>query len=421
MEAVPGYFVLVVMAALNPREFREMPASEVSAVEENQRDEPEGEAGDSLTPQMTYGEFVHAVHQTCQKASVEAIKDLCKNVAEILRDSTKARDDVIKALLQGAAGEALSGAGKYKEPMPFTGTNPREWLMMMTQYYDLRKFDEGSRLQDAPLHLQGDAHMFYYTLKKKYPEKIPTTWAEFECLLITRFSCTSPVETLRKLMQIKYEGSVSEVTSRFAKICAEGDPVPEEKLVNAYLSRFPRSMIIKAMERDFKTWVEASEFVHATDKKWTMKMAEWYQLAPTEFKKEVESDVQCVREGWMLKPNQASTFKLQQGRKFPPNNSGQGFNKGNNPVGPAGQDGTDKRVANIKGNFLCHHCQGRGHRAKECPSRDLATRKQGSRCHRCGGTGHWAPACPTPKAVRLGGDSNSPAAVKAEKQVNGQA
>ena len=48
-------------------------------------------------------------------------------------------------------------------------------------------------------------------------------------------------------------------------------------------------------------------------------------------------------------------------------------------------------------SLVCHSCKGKGHKAKECPSRDPAAQRDGSNCRRCGGLGHWASVCPSPE------------------------
>ena len=97
------------------------------------------------------------------------------------------------------------------------------------------------------------------------------------------------METLQRLMQIKYRDSVSEVTTQFARVCAESDPLPQDKLIHIYLSRFPKAMVDEALKEDFSTWVEASEYLQGKNRKLTMRLAEWYQLAPPEFKREVKT------------------------------------------------------------------------------------------------------------------------------------
>lgn len=365
------------------------------------RDELDEERG-------SYGEMMRDFHRRTGEALAHSMKELCKEVGRAFTKNAEEKNDIIRTLIEQqqtllrelagkTSGHAERAAGSVQEPMPFNGANPREWLLQMQQYYDLRGFSEELRLKDVPFRLRGDAHMFYYTLVQHYPERIPKTWAGFVKLLTQRFSSRTPVETLQRLLQIKYRDSVSDVTTQFARVCAEGDPLPQDKLIHVYLSRFPKTMVDEAMKEDFSTWVEASEYLQRQNRRLTMKLAEWYQLAPPEFKREVEMDKQCMREGWILKNPVNTNFKsLPPGRQ---GLSGKGAeaNRGV-PAVARNQQGQEKPNFNkFLETLVCHQCQGRGHRVKDCPSRDLATRRDGSRCRKCGGLGHWASSCPSPR------------------------
>ena len=200
-------------------------------------------------------------------------------------------------------------------------------------------------------------------------------------------------------MQIKYRDSVSDVTTHFARVCAEGDPIPQEKLIHVYLSRFPKAMVDEAMKEDFSRWVEASEYLQRQNRRLTMKLAERYQLAPPEFKREVEMDKQCMREGWILKNPVNTGFKsLPPGRQGP---SGKGAEANKGLPGGARNHQEQERTNFNKflETLVCHQCQGQGHRVKDCPSREMTARRDGSKCNRCGGLGHWARSCPSPRLV----------------------
>lgn len=80
--------------------------------------------------------------------------------------------------------------------------------------------------------------MFYYTLVQRHPEPLPNTRKEFEQLPTQQFSSRCLAKKLQRLMRIKFRDSVSDVTREFDRICAEGDPLPQGKLINVYLLRF---------------------------------------------------------------------------------------------------------------------------------------------------------------------------------------
>ena len=332
------------------------------------------------------------------------------------------RELLLRKLTQSSSQSAGEQTGRFKEPMPFEGNNPREWLLQMQQYYDLRQFDEATRLRDAPFHLRGDAHMFYYTTMQQNPELLPKTWQEFEQMLIKRFSARSPVETLRRLSEIRYKGSVADVTREFARICAEGDPLPNDVLLKYYLACFPKSMVERALRQNFTTWVEASDFFLNENRDIGFRLAEWYQLARPEWKRECENDPQCQREGWMIHAKANSnrtydnrkTYHQQQPKEY----IGQKGDKTGTPQGQR-QGNNDNKDSSLRG-LVCHGCKGRGHRIKECPSRNVETRRIGQRCHKCGGADHWASSCPSPKQGKGPGQAQT-AANATEQQGNGQA
>ena len=249
---------------------------------------------------------------------LEAVKEMCKQLGDVfsklheeqigwlfkITQSNTKREKAIEEMIAACSRGIAHHAAGYKEPMLFSGANAREWLMQMRQYYDSRSFLEATRLRDAPFYLRGEAHMYYYTIVQHYPERLPKTWEEFEKLIIQRFCSKTTVEIMHKLMRIKYRNSVSEVTEQFARACAEGDPLPREKLIYLFLSRFPKDMVEEALKKDFSTWVEASEYLSRQNRKVTERLAEWYQLAPPKFKRKVEADKQCFREGWIIKNQQ---------------------------------------------------------------------------------------------------------------------
>ena len=378
--------------------------------EENQMENGEEEASRLNSEEgMTYQEFMRDLHCRTQRMLAHSVKDMCQQMGKVFNKQSEEKDELLKTFMKEAsrreelmlrlmsqtAGSTPKQERHYKEPMPFSGTNPREWLLLMKQYYDARGFQESVRLKDAPFHLRGDAHMFYYTLAQHDPERLPTTWEEFEQLILQRFSSRSPVETLQRLMQVKYRDSVSDVSTQFARICAEGDPLPQDKLINVYLSRFPKAMVVEALKEDFKTWVEASQYLERRNRQLSLKLAEWYQLAPPEFKREVEMDRQCQREGWMLRNLISSTTKPFPSRRLGQAGKGAEANKGTQAATRNSAEVENTNFYKLREALVCHQCQGKGHRAKECPSRDLATRRDGSRCRRCGGVGHWARSCPS--------------------------
>ena len=137
---------------------------------------------------QAYGELVHDVQQATREAMAPMFRELCDVMKDVMQHETQARGQIAKVIIECATDRKLAlalyeqsrrdaqGPGvQFKEPMPFSGDNAREWLMQMRQYYDLRGFSKAQRLSDAPFRLRGDAHLFYYTLAQHYPERLPKT------------------------------------------------------------------------------------------------------------------------------------------------------------------------------------------------------------------------------------------------------
>ena len=173
-----------------------------------------------------------------------------------------------------------------REPRLFDGTNAKEWLLQIKQYFDYNNMDEMSRVQSAPMFLTGSAHVYYYSLIRKSPKRMPLNWEDFEHLILRRFSPCTQIETINRLRRVHYNGNITEVTEQFSRVLSEGEEPPEEELISLYLSRFPRSIIKRAMERDFANWIEASEFLRYDYSDEAMRWAKWYQRAPAIYKRE---------------------------------------------------------------------------------------------------------------------------------------
>lgn len=61
---------------------------------------------------------------------------------------------------------------------------------------------------------------------------------------------------------------------------------------------------------------------------------------------------------------------------------------------PAGQE--KSYFSKFLKSVVCRICQGKGHRAKECPSRDPAPQRDGSRYRKCGVLRQWVRFCLSP-------------------------
>lgn len=147
------------------------------------------------------------------------------------------------------------------------------------------------------------------------------------------------------------------------------------------------------MKRDVNTWLEASEDLQTQTWSLKLELADWYQLGPLKFTREVVADLQYLREGRRLKKPKNSNTKPFFVRKLGQGGEGAEANRGTPATGRSTAETETSNFSNFKEALVCHRCQRKEHRAKERPSRDMATRRDGSRCRRCGGMGDWARAC----------------------------
>ena len=63
-----------------------------------------------------------------------------------------------------------------REPSLFDGTNAKEWLLQIKQYFEQKGMDEMARVQSTPTVFTGLADVYYYSLICKSPEQMPMSW-----------------------------------------------------------------------------------------------------------------------------------------------------------------------------------------------------------------------------------------------------
>lgn len=170
----------------------------------------------------------------------------------------------------------------------------------------------------------------------------------------------------------------------------------------------------------FDSWIEAKLFVEANHKTMGRLAQEYFMQACEEFCKEMLGDEELLMHGWSeteagdrdktrKEGSAAATARLDlrgRGPNFKFNHEGGG------PLRDS-DGGPPRRVS-------CFVCGGEKHRARQCPSSNIANKKEGNRCQRCGGVGNWATACPSQSAER-GDRSRVKFEDKPRRQGNGKA
>ncbi|KAL8442939.1 hypothetical protein Emed_007033 [Eimeria media] len=143
------------------------------------------------------------------------------------------------------------------QPPPFHGQRPREWLAKLKRYHSLVGLPESMRVEDAFNYLEGAAFTHFSSAHKA--GKAPVTWKEFEIFILDRFSRQNVGETIRRLRNLRWDGSLKRLAARFDAVLAEGDSPPKEELVRIFLSRLPFRLVRLVCREHFDTWIAAKE------------------------------------------------------------------------------------------------------------------------------------------------------------------
>ena len=302
-------------------------------------------------------------------------------IAESMREMASAFVRQASALNESLVVNGLKKG--VSRPRQFDGRNVREWLALVDRYYDYVGLDEEARLLDIPNLLEGRALTYWFSTQEHSPELIPQTWDGFRAFLTNRFSPYTVGTTIARLKALKYTGDFEELAEKFAEILSEGEYPSQEYTRSLFVSRFPHDMVRDVLNMDLATWVEVRDHMRQSRGFRQERALEWYELAPPEYRKEVENNPHLVREGWL--PKHVSTGARRQEPDRRREDRPWHPNKGRNIAALGGQA--------VPGR--CFECSGLGHRARDCPNRRPETKKNGQRCHRCQGMGHWAGACPT--------------------------
>lgn len=290
---------------------------------------------------------------------------------------------------------------KANPPPNFDGRQARHWLSRAGRYYYARDFTEEEKLWDAVNRLEGKALDYWCAVEHGDPESLPVDWDGFKTFMLERFSERTVGDTIKRLQQIEYKGSVDDVADEFAEVLTEGQSPPREFLKDQFLSIFPFYLVESVMKEKPETWVKARELLRkklGTDQENALK---WYSLASDKRRKELADRPEYSRTGWI--PLRGFRQEHQECNDIRRDVRNCGVVK---PV--TRQDYSSRKNSLPEGRMLsnrqevmkCYACGGEGHRARACPNGILSAKKEGQRCRRCGGMGHWATACPTQNNYR---------------------
>lgn len=335
-----------------------------------------------------------------------AIRDLQEENEE-LRERLADLEGLVRRVTNSVANMGSSALVPYmpqqmvQAPPPFTGHNPRSWLLQIEQFFNLTRVPEAERLDRIVCHLGGKALEYYSATNERMPELMPRTWQEFKTFLIKTFGAISVISVITKIRAIKFKGDFNEVVDKFHEALASGEQPTEKHLVGLFLTRFPWELSRGARGKHFNTWIEARHFMEQEYKDWAQYALEYNLEAHEDFRRSMRQDAIVQAQG-LFGPPQRDKNEQQFNRGQQSGNNNNRFDnraRRGSQNGEKKENGTENANANngnaSKGPMKCFVCSGFGHKGKECPSTNPITRREGQRCNKCTGMGHWRSACPT--------------------------
>lgn len=276
-------------------------------------------------------------------------------------------------------------------PPSFSGHKPKSWLLQIEQYFTIIGVPEEERLGRIVCHLTGAALERFNAIAERTPHALPTTWEEFKTYLITSYGSVSATSVVQRIKEIKFAGNFRAVVEKFEDALAQGEAPSERQLVSLFITRFPLPLVLATRHEHFETWVEARSFLENEYRAWERTLQDYCHDASEEYRVQARQHPDVVALGLA-----GVKEKREVEPKKHPFASGKIFEvKPKANAVKAERANTAGGTMFNGGSLKCYACTGVGHRAKECPSTNPATKRDGQRCRRCGGIGHWATACPS--------------------------
>ncbi len=259
-------------------------------------------------------------------------------------------------------------------PSKFNGQKPREWLSQMEQYYTILGFSDSLRVMDVFSFLEGPA-LSHYCLARK-DGRDPKTWEDFTQFITQRFCPRSEGATLRRLRELKWDGSLDSLIERFASVLEEGTPPAEIEIIRLFLGRIPWTMCCHLRTVYYPSWTAVAEAIRVEEDPRDVVKQFWL----TEVQPELRELDERLSGGYMLTNHSAVDWQKLHTH---PAESSRGR----------------------RAELSCYTCGGSGHKAHTCPTAHEQTMKEGAICNKCAGRGHWARDCTT-KQTRVQNETN---------------
>lgn len=360
----------------------------------------------SAVPAPAYKTFSSSNTQLASKTT---------NNAEALRSSVQVDADAVQPpttdIISTTATRQMELAprtyARLNPPPPFDGSGARNWLFQIETYHKSIGQPDALRVNDAVSFLTGAALDDYGLMASQGED--PQTWEEFRRWVLQRFNHQSESETVTRLLEIRWQGSLDLLCSQFAAIVSQGEPPSHRELQRLFIRALPLELVDLLDRTDFDTWLQIKDFLIAKTKPKDFWKNMWLTSVPQS----------VLENSWRRAPHLFPTAFQQLAHKgqlpqgtynglrpvnkattpwpsHPPTNGAP-----RNSVPPSNANSATSR-ANIPShnsnpfNTVCLTCRGVGHIAAHCPNSNPQMYKEGSTCNRCRGVGHWAAQCPSP-------------------------
>jgi len=133
----------------------------------------------------------------------------------------------------------------------FDGTregSARIWVQKLDTYFQLNPMTETDAIKLATLHLDGEAHEWWYHGLVTLGHNTIHSYGEFTQKLIERFDRKDPEVHFRELAQLKQTGSAEAFISEFQRIAVMVTDVSESRLT---------MLFTEALTEPLRGWVKA--------------------------------------------------------------------------------------------------------------------------------------------------------------------
>jgi hypothetical protein len=129
-----------------------------------------------------------------------------------------------------------------------SSSTARAWVQKLDTYFQLNPMIEADAIKLATLHLDGEAHDWWYHGLVTLGHNNITTYVDFTQRLLERFEKKDPELHFRELAQLKQTGSVEAFIAEFQRVVVMVTDVSESRLI---------MLFVEALAEPLRGWVKA--------------------------------------------------------------------------------------------------------------------------------------------------------------------